>query len=202
MQRPGPFRYNLQVAVTMAVYVALLALVWPLIRTAQGMPVKALLAILPVLPMLYVIGLMARRVMSGDELEQRTHLLALGVATAAVSALSLIGGFLAAGGVAKLDGGVLIWVFPVLMLVYGGARWWLVTRVYGGSFGMECDARDAFPWRWRILLLAGLMAFLALIAWWRGDHDDTLLGMLCGMGAALGVFLVVAAVRRLRGKAE
>lgn len=202
MQRPAPFRYNLQIAVTMAIYVAVMVLVWPLIRTTQGLPVKALLAMLPVLPMLYVIGLMARRVMGGDELEQRTHLLALGVATAAVGVLSLIGGFLASGGVVKLDGGILIWVFPVLMLVYGGTRWWLITRVYGGSLGMECDARQMMPWRWRILLILALMGFIALVSWWRGDRDDTLFGVLCGMGAALAVLLAVAAVRRLRGKAE
>jgi len=202
MQRPVPLRYNLQVAIAMTIYVAVMVLAWPLVRTAQGMPVKALLAMLPVLPMLYVIGLMARRVMGGDELEQRTHLLALGVATTVVGVLSLIGGFLAAGGVVKLDGGVLIWVFPVLMLVYGLTRWWLITRVYGGSPGMECDARQTMPWRWRILLIAGLIGFVALVFWWRGDRDDTLLGMLCGMGAAMGVFLVVAAVRHLRGKAE
>ena len=116
--------------------------------------------------------------------------------------LSLIGGFFAAGGVVKLDGSVLIWVFPVLVLVYGLIRWWLITRVYGGSPGMECDARQTMSWHWRILLIAGLMGFVALVFWWRGDHDDTLLVMLCGMGAALGVFLVVATVRRLRGKAE
>lgn len=198
MRRLTPRQYNLQVAVTMTVYVVVMVLVWPLIRTAPGLLLKTLLAVVPVLPMLYVIALMARLVRDSDELEQRTHLLALGVATAVVGALSMLGGFLVAGGVLKLDGAILIWVFPVLMMVYSAARWWLVTRVYGGTMAMECDGSQGMLLRHRILLALGLMGFIALVAWWRGDLDDTLFGMLCGIGGALAAWLVVTMARRRR----
>ena len=138
MTRLTPRRYNLHVAIAVTLYVVLMALVWPLVRSMQDLSLKIVLAVLTVLPMLYVIGLMARRVRDSDELEQRTHLLALGVATAVVGGLSLVVGFLAAGQVLALDGAILIWVFPVLILAYGVTRWWLVTRRYGGSLGAEC----------------------------------------------------------------
>lgn len=203
MTRLTPRRYNLHVAIAVTLYVVLMVLVWPLVRSMQDLSLKTVLAVLTVLPMLYVIGLMARRVRDSDELEQRTHLLALGVATAVVGGLSLVGGFLAAGQVLALDGAILIWVFPVLMLAYGVTRWWLVTRRYGGLLGAECAPGQGMALRWRLLLIAGLMGFVALVAWWRGDRDDgSLRGMLYGMGVGVVVMLAFAAIaawRRRRG---
>ena len=59
------------------------------------------------------------------------HLIALSVATCIVSALSLVGVFLSASHVVSFDGDILIWVFPVLCLIYGVTRWY-VGRRYGG----------------------------------------------------------------------
>lgn len=132
MPRFSARRYRIQIFAIMAVYVVVLLAVWPYARHAESMPLKAVLALLPTLPVLVVIGLMVRRVMTSDEFEQRLHLLALSVATGVVAALSLVGGFLAAAHVVALDGDILIWVFPALCGTYGVARL-LLARRYGST---------------------------------------------------------------------
>lgn len=124
-------QYRFQVLGIMAVYVALTLLVWPHARHAENLALKAVLAVIPTLPVMVVLWLMARRVMNSDELQQRLHLFALSTATGVVAALSLVGGFLCAAGVFDLSGDILIWVFPALCLSYGLARV-LFARRYGG----------------------------------------------------------------------
>ena len=115
-------RFNAYVMLLMAVYVALIFLVWPLVRDAHSMWWKIALAVSPTLPVAWVVALMARRVMLADELEQRLHLIALGVATALVGTASLIASFLAMARVWHGDGSELVWVFPALCLIYGFTR--------------------------------------------------------------------------------
>lgn len=129
-------RYNLHVLLLMAVYVAVLFWLWPLAREADSAWLKIALAISPVLPVAAVVGLMARRVLASDELQQRLHLMALGIATATVGTLSLVGGFLAASKVWVVGGDILIWVFPALCLAYGLARIGL-SRWITGAWGMR-----------------------------------------------------------------
>lgn len=181
-------RYQARTILAMVMYVVVLLLVWPLARSSTSMPLRVLLALLPALPVLYVIWQMAQRVWHSDELQQRTHLIALGASTATVGVTSLIGGFLAASGVVKLDGSILVWVFPVTLISYYVAQWW-VARHYGNE--LSCDGRDAgIPLRWRMLILAALMALVGWIAWRRHDAFDT--GVFLGMAA---VAVVVALVR-------
>lgn len=131
MARISKGRYNLQVAAIMVVYVALMLFEWPLVGKTEGLALRTLLALLPAIPVVMVIALMARMVMRGDELEQRMHLIALSVATGVVSVASIIGAFLAIAHVWIVGGDVLIWVFPALCLVYGATRVVLVRRMTG-----------------------------------------------------------------------
>jgi hypothetical protein len=131
MARVSKRRYNLQVLAIMAVYVALMLFEWPLVAKTDGLALRTLLALLPTLPVVVVIGLMARLVMRGDELEQRMHLVALSVAVGVVSVASIVGGFLVIAKVWKVGGDILIWVFPVLCVTYGVTRVVLVRRVTG-----------------------------------------------------------------------
>lgn len=131
MTRISKGRYNLQVAAIMVVYVALMLFEWPLVGKTEGLALRTLLALLPAVPVVIVIALMARMVMRGDELEQRMHLVALSVATGVVSVASIIGAFLAIAHVWTVAGDVLIWVFPALCLVYGATRLVLVRRMTG-----------------------------------------------------------------------
>lgn len=188
-------QYQRRTMLAMAVYVACMFGVWPLLRSTASVPLQWVLALAPVVPMLYVIVLMARRIRDSDELEQRTHLLALGVATMVVGALSMIGGFLAAAHVVRLDGTILIWVFPALMLCYGVTRWW-VARRYGVS--LSCEEESRVPLYLRFLLVAILMS---ASAWWfRRSLDDSSLGTLYGMAAGFVVLGTGFGIARWRAR--
>jgi hypothetical protein len=130
MARYSNRQYRIQILLLMAVYVVLMLFVWPAAKHAESPALKTLLALIPTLPVVLVIWLMAKRMMASDELEQRLHLIALSVATGVVAVASLIGGFLAAAHVIEIDGDILIWIFPVLCLTYSFTRL-LIGRRYG-----------------------------------------------------------------------
>ncbi|MFC3652513.1 hypothetical protein ACFONN_13230 [Dyella humi] len=197
MSRLSQKQYEWRVLVAMGFYTACMLLEWPLVRTAASLPVKCLLALVPVVPVVYVIALLARRIRASDELEQQTHLIGLGIATAVVGVLSLIGGFLSTANVLKLDGSILIWVFPGLMLCYGVARW-RVARRYGG--GMFCESDSALAKHASFIIAGGVLLLAAWLC--RSTLDALRLGFLCGTGAGLlglGVVLAIAQ-RRRRGQ--
>ncbi|EIL93819.1 MULTISPECIES: hypothetical protein [Rhodanobacter] len=194
MTRLSNKSYQWQTLLSMSAYVALLLLVWPLARSVEGWAAKGLLALAPVLPMFYLFALMARRIRESDELEQRMHLVALGVATMLTAALSLIGGFLAAAHVLAIDGSILIWVFPVMLAGYGITRSLLVRRYGGDMFACAGDA--GIPAYVRALLVAVLMAAVAVFAYVK--NDDQLWGVFAGMAAAFIVFAGLQLVRRQR----
>lgn len=196
MQRLSQKQYEWRVLVAMALYTLCMLVEWPLVRATGSFSLKCLLALVPVLPMIYVIALLARRIRDSDELERQTHLIGLGISTAVVGAVSLVGGFLSVANVLKLDGSILIWVFPGLMFCYGLARW-QVARRYGAGALCESDAGVA---KYVRFVLAGCV--LLLIAWiCRSALDDVRLGFLCGAGAGLvglGLVYIVAQRRRAR----
>lgn len=190
MARLNQKRYEQRVMLAMLVYVVVLLADAPLLRATASLPLKALLAVAPVLPMLYVIALMWWRIRDSDELEQRAHLLALGVATALVSALSMVGGFLVAGGVLHLSGAVLIWVFPVMMAGYGVA-YRQVARRYG--MGGLCTDEGSRWLPWYFALTGVLMAGYGLHAWWHHNIWNALT-----FGATAAFFAGLAVWARLR----
>lgn len=132
MPRYTEKQYRKQVLLLMAVYVAIMFLAWPHVRSASSLTWKVAVSLAAATPVIVVIWLMAKRVMHSDELQQRLHLTALSVATGMVCSLSLVGGFLCAAGVLALDGDILIWVAPALSMIYGLTHLWLGRR-YGGA---------------------------------------------------------------------
>ncbi|MDE2083549.1 MAG: hypothetical protein KGI64_01670 [Xanthomonadaceae bacterium] len=184
-----------RVMIAMAIYVALFLWVWPLARSTDVLGLKTVYALTPAPPVLYVIWLMARRVLAGDELEQRTHLVGLGVAAAAVSIYGLGAGFLAAAHVLAPDWAAtaLVWIFPLLLLVYAAARAYAARR-YGGS---ACDD-DGAPRAMQFLYIAVIFAAIAAYIYWRhGDAQDT--GLAVGMATGMLVGAAFFAIRqRLR----
>ncbi|HEY2344825.1 MAG TPA: hypothetical protein VGH80_02955 [Xanthomonadaceae bacterium] len=132
MPHPILKNYRRNLWMLMSVYVALMLLVFPLARHADGNVLKTVYAMLCVSPVIAVVWLMAARIWHSDELEQRLHLMALSVATGVVAVASLIGGFLHSVHVISVDGDILIWVFPALCMTYGLSRV-LLARRYGGS---------------------------------------------------------------------
>jgi hypothetical protein len=132
MPRYPEKQYRLQMLAVMTVYVVLMLSEWPHVRSIPSLPWKIALALAPVVPVVMAIWLVAKRVMRSDELEQRLQLLALSVATGMICALTLAGGFLCASGVLALDGDVLLWIAPILSIVYGVTHLWLRRR-YGST---------------------------------------------------------------------
>jgi len=192
--RPLHRHYQREFWPAIAVYVLIMFLLWPLLPQVQSRLLATALALLPVAPVLFVVRAMVRLVQGSDELEQRIHLIGLAVATTVVSTLSLVGGVLAAAGI-KLDGAVLIWVWPALVVMYAFGRGW-ASRRYGG--GAELCGNGVAS-HWRLLLIAVLLGAVA----WIGRHrmSDHQLGMLCGISVALaawGLLLAILHGRRRR----
>src|SRR5438445_6227073 len=152
MTRLSKAQYDRLTLVAMAVYVLLVLVLLPYARRADTLIPRLVPSLLPTVPMLYVIWLFGRRIWQSDELEQRTHLIGLGVASAVVGVFGLIGGFLAVTKVIPYEAAatLLLWVFPILMFSYGLARWW-AARHYGGGL---CDEADSMPIHVRLLAVA------------------------------------------------
>ncbi|HET6912150.1 MAG TPA: hypothetical protein VFH71_02275 [Rhodanobacteraceae bacterium] len=138
MARLSLKRYNAYVLALMAVYIALMLWLWPHAKAAPGVAWKVVFALSPLVPVACVIVLMARRVMQADELDQRLHLVALGVATALVGTGALVASFLAMAKVWQGDGSELFWVFPALGLIYSFARMGLKWHFTGSWSFWDC----------------------------------------------------------------
>ncbi|RDD80745.1 hypothetical protein DVJ77_16065 [Dyella tabacisoli] len=121
-------RYKREFTAAMTAYVLMMLFVWPLAAQTQLLWVKALIALLPVVPIALVIRAMVRFVLGSDELQRRLHLEALALATGVIGLLSMALGFQIAAKVIALDGTILFWVYPGLCVVYGTAHCWAERR--------------------------------------------------------------------------
>ena len=189
-------RYQREFWPAMLAYIAIMFLLWPLLPKVHNELLKIALALLPVLPVLFVVRAMVRLVLGSDELEQRTHLIGLAIAATVVSMLSLTGGFLAAAGIIQLDGTVLIFVWPILVVVYAAGRAW-ASRRYGGDGDVMCN--NGISLHWRLLFVALVLAVLAWLG--RKELPDYQLGLLCGTSAGFAAWqlmMVIMSWRRRR----
>lgn len=182
MTRLSKTQYDLRVFAAMSVYVVLLLMLLPPARQADGPLIRLVCSLSPTLPLLYVIWLMGKRILQSDELEQRTHLIGLGVASAVVGVFGLIGGFLAINGALPADtaAALLLWIFPLMLASYGLARLWAVRR-YGSGL---CDDAEGVPIHLRCLAAAVLLGVATAWAYFR-HADDFGVSMLSGMTLAL-----------------
>lgn len=90
---------------------------------------RALIALLPVFPIVIVVRLLVRRMLAGDELQQRIDLEAIAVAALIVSLGTLTLSLLMVAGVFHATGPqAMVWVFPALWITYGFARTWAARR--------------------------------------------------------------------------
>ena len=116
-------RYTREVMLAMAGYVVLLVLSVLLLKRVEDGLLRALIALLPVPPMMLVLRAMIRYIRDADELQQRIELEAVSFATAFISLLYLTGGFLQSAKVIDVPSNVaMIWVFPLVCLSYGLAK--------------------------------------------------------------------------------
>ncbi len=122
-------RYTREVMWAMAAYAALLVLSIGLLQVVEHTLLRALIALLPVPPIMLVLRAMVRYIRDVDELQQRIELEAVSFATAFVSLVYLTGGFLQSAKVIDVPSNVaMIWVFPLVCLAYGLAKAVVVRR--------------------------------------------------------------------------
>lgn len=117
---PGLFGYSLLLFVSL----------WCLRRGIPSLPLRALVAVLPVLPLAWMMRAALRYLREVDELQRRIETEAIGAASLLVSLLYFACGLLQRAGVLALDAGMaMILVFPLLCGSYGIAKM-ILTRRY------------------------------------------------------------------------
>lgn len=123
-------RYTRDVLVATGAYVVLLFASLLLLRHFEGPALRALLALLPVVPIAFVLRAMVRYVRGVDELQRRIELEAICIAAALVSFVYMTAGFLQTARVIDVPSGVaMLWVFPLVCGTYGIAKS-IVARHY------------------------------------------------------------------------
>lgn len=106
----------------LAYAVAVLLSVW-LLRRIEETWLRAVVALLPVLPIAMGLRATARYIRGLDEMQRRIELEALALGSIAVALAYLTGGFLQAARVIGVSGTTaMLWVLPALSLGYGIAK--------------------------------------------------------------------------------
>ena len=129
---PAESRYTRRLVVAMVLYIALLfGSILALKSFAAEWPVaaRALMALLPVLPIALVGKIFIDYLGECDEMIRRIELEAVSLSSLIVGLLFLAAGFLMQARVFTLGGGtVAIWVFPLLCGIYGLTKWLAIRR--------------------------------------------------------------------------
>lgn len=128
--RENQRRYLREVSPALLAYMVLVFAFKPLLGLASSDVVRALIALLPVLPIVFLVRAMVRKVLGGDELERRMQLEAISIASISVGLLSFAAGFMRMAGVFRIDN-ALLFVLPALLIAYGLAKWWVGRRYQG-----------------------------------------------------------------------
>lgn len=113
-------RYLREFLPGMAAYVAgvLLSAWW--LRHLEAPVLRALVALLPVPGIVFAMRALVHYIRGVDEMQQRIELEAVSIATAMVSVGYLTAGFLQSAHVINVESvDAMIWVFPLICLVYG-----------------------------------------------------------------------------------
>jgi hypothetical protein len=107
----------------------LFASVWLIRLGIEPLALKALVALLPVLPLALLLRVALRYLREVDELQRRIETESISIASLLLSLLYFAAGLLQLAKVVAIDGGVaMMWVFPLLMLSYGIAKFFAVRR--------------------------------------------------------------------------
>lgn len=118
-------RYLRWLVVSMAMYASLLVTSLFGLRAvpADALAVRALLGLLPVLPLLILVWAFARYIREADEMQRQIELQSVALAAMATGIGFMVAGFLANAGVFALNGElVAILVLPTLFGSYGIAK--------------------------------------------------------------------------------
>jgi len=125
-------RYLREFLPPMLAYVVVLFLsLWLLKRIDGPWGARAVVALLPALPIALGLRAIVRYIRDTDEMQRRIELEAVSIAAACTAMLYMSAGFLQLARVIDIPAGVaMIWVFPLICLSYGLAKV-VVSRRYG-----------------------------------------------------------------------
>ncbi len=124
-------RYVREILLSGVAYLLVVFALLPLVKGVDALWLKALIALLPVLPTVFMVRPLVRKVLDSDELQQRIQLEAISIASLSVGMLSMAVGFLGAAHVLP-TGNLMLMVLPALFVFYGIALAW-VRRRYSGE---------------------------------------------------------------------
>jgi hypothetical protein len=109
---------------------ALFGSIWVIKHGIASLPLRAVIAVLPALAIVLLMRAALRYLREIDELQRRIETEAIGAASLLVSVLYFAGGLLQKAKVIEIGSATaMIWVFPMLMLFYGIAKF-VFTRRY------------------------------------------------------------------------
>lgn len=108
--------YAREFVIAMVLYIVLLISVVLLLRNIEGTVWRALLAVLPVIPVGFGMSAFIRFLNRMDELQQRIQLAGIAFAAGAVGMLSFTYGFLELAGFPRISW---LWIFPALIMLWG-----------------------------------------------------------------------------------
>jgi len=122
-------RYLCEFLPTMLGYVIVLPIsITPLLRVELSTVGKVVVALLPVVPMVFVVRAMLRHMLRQDELQQRIELQAVAITCAVIGMASFSLGFLQNVRVLPSPPWLMLWVLPLTIGVYGVVRFLLARR--------------------------------------------------------------------------
>ena len=108
---------------------SLFASIWLIKRGIDSVPLRALVAVLPALPIVLLMRAALRYLREIDELQRRIETEAIGAASLLLAVVYFAAGLLQKARVIDIDAAVaMIWVFPLLCLSYGVAKFVLARR--------------------------------------------------------------------------
>ncbi|MFT3755552.1 MAG: hypothetical protein QM769_06320 [Pseudoxanthomonas sp.] len=127
---PASRRYQRTLWPAMIAYALLLyGSIWWIKHGIPSLPLRAVVAVAPVTPLLFFLRGTLRYLREIDELQRRIEIEAIGIASMLVSMLYFAGGLLQLAKVIDISAGAaMIWVFPLLCGIYGIAKIPLTRR--------------------------------------------------------------------------
>ncbi len=123
-------RYRREFIPAMAAYmVVVLASIWLLKRVDGSEWLRGLVAVTPMLPLLWAMRAMVRYLRGIDEMQRRIETEAICIAAMVVPMVYFAAGFLQTAKVIDVDAGAaMIWVFPMTAACYGIAKFFVVRH--------------------------------------------------------------------------
>ncbi len=96
-----------------------------LLKQTSATALRYLIAILPMLPLIFAFRSFLHQLANMDELQQRIQLQAIGFAAGATGMITLTYAYLENAGLPQLS---MIWIFPLICLLWAGASWAMTRR--------------------------------------------------------------------------